>query len=83
MKPCDDTRFSCPPTLDPSDTALRSNDGCNSFCEIETSFGWVCTPGPEEDGFGGTFIGHVCLLPCFYARSCWSVACLDWYCPAC
>ena len=57
---CDPARFSCPPTAGSEDPKqLRSNDGCNSFCEIETSFGWECTPGPQYDGFGGTFM---CLL---------------------
>ena len=68
---CDPQRFECqevPSGVDPKQ--LRKNDGCNTFCEIESSFGWECTPGAQREGFGGALFDLCPLWPC----ACWPPA---------
>lgn len=69
---CNEDVFVCPPVTpgEPS-KALRDNDGCNSFCEIETSFGWGCTPGAQIGGSGGpTPDKCVCNCDCDFKCTC-------------
>mmetsp|Transcript_12330 Transcript_12330/g.42941 ORF Transcript_12330/g.42941 Transcript_12330/m.42941 type:complete len:271 (-) Transcript_12330:145-957(-) len=60
---CNTNTSSCPTSNSPLfGYSLRTNDGCNEFCQVESSSGWSCyrDPAPADGGWNP----DICVCDC-------------------